>query len=107
MCIADSTSTSAPNPQAALKDQIREFILQDLAQPKGILSFTDNSPLMEIGVIDSLDIFRLVAFLEDQLGVRVHDQEINPEVMRSLNTIEELVIRKRLEYVSCLPLGDD
>jgi acyl carrier protein len=50
---------------------------------------------MESGIIDSLDIFRLVAFLEDQLGVRIDDQEINPETLRSLNTIEELVIRKR------------
>ena len=95
MCITDPTSRPTPNPNTSLKEQIREFILENLAQPKGISSFTDDSPLMEMGVIDSLDIFRLVSFLEDQLGARVDDQEINPETLKSLNTIEELVIRKR------------
>lgn len=78
-----------------LKEELRGFILESLAQPKGIASFSDSDLLMETGIIDSLDIFRLVAFLEDQLGVRIDDQEINPETLRTLNTIEELVIRKR------------
>jgi acyl carrier protein len=86
-----STTDSIPT----VKDQIREFILENLAQPKGISSFTDGEPLMESGIIDSLGIFRLVSFLEDQLGVRIDDQEINIETLKSLNTIEELVIRKR------------
>ena len=90
-----STSNSVPNPHVSLKDQIREFILKNLARPKGISSFADGAPLMEIGVIDSLGIFRLVSFLEEDLGVRVDDQEINLDTLKSLDTIEELVIRKR------------
>ena len=49
--------------QAQVKDQIREFILRDLASAKGVSSFSDSESLMESGVIDSLGIFRLVAFL--------------------------------------------
>ena len=90
-----STPESVPTLQTSLKDQIRGFILENLAQPKGIPSFTDSEPLMEIGVIDSLGIFRLVSFLEDELGVRVDDQEINIETLKSVDTIEELVVRKR------------
>ena len=89
------STNPAPTAQSALKDQIREFILENLAQPKGITSITDDEPLMETGVIDSLGIFRLVSFLEDQLRVRVSDEEINPETLKNLNTIEELVLRKR------------
>jgi acyl carrier protein len=91
-------STTNPTPAAAqpvLKDQLREFILENLAHPKGVTSFTDDEPLMETGVIDSLGIFRLVSFLEDELGVRVSDEEINPETLKNLNAIEALVIRKR------------
>lgn len=88
-------STTNPIAPAALKDQIREFILENLAQPKGITSFTDEEALMENGVIDSLGIFRLVSYLEDQLGVRISDEEINAETLKNLNTIEELVVRKR------------
>jgi acyl carrier protein len=91
MSVPTCTSASTLN----LRNDLRGFILESLAQPKGITSFSDSDLLMESGIIDSLDIFRLVAFLEDQLGVRIDDQEINPETLRSLNTIEELVIRKR------------
>jgi acyl carrier protein len=78
-----------------VKDQIHGFILENLAEPKGISSFTDSDHLMDAGVIDSLGIFRLVSFLEDELGVRVDDQEINIDTLKSVNTIEELVLRKR------------
>jgi acyl carrier protein len=81
--------------QPVLRDQLREFILENLAHPKGVTSFTDDEPLMETGVIDSLGIFRLISFLEDELGVRISDEEINPETLKNLNTIEALVIRKR------------
>lgn len=90
-----SMTNSAPAPQTALREQIREFILESMAQPKGISEFSDDDHLMESGIIDSLGIFRLVSFLEEQLGVHVDDQEINIETLKSVNTIEQLVVRKR------------
>lgn len=91
-----STVNQTPATQSsALKDQIREFILENLAHAKGIVSFTDDESLMESGVIDSLGIFRLVSFLEEELRVRVGDEEINAETLKSVNAIEQLVLSKR------------
>ena len=90
-----SVTNQKPATQSALKDQIREFIQVQLAEPKGIASFTDDESLMETGIIDSLGIFRLVAFLEEDLKVRVADEEINAETLKNVNAIEELVLRKR------------
>lgn len=90
-----SATNQTPATQSTLKDQIREFIQVQLAEPKGISSFADDESLMESGVIDSLGIFRLVSFLEEDLKVRVSDEEINAETLKSVNTIEELVNRKK------------
>jgi len=90
-----SATDQTPVNQSTLKHQIREFIQLQLAEPKGIASFTDDESLMESGVIDSLGIFRLVSFLEEELRVRISDEEINAETLKSVNKIEELVIRKR------------
>ena len=87
-------TTAREMTQSALKDQIRNFILENLASVKGITSFQDDESLMDNGVIDSLGIFRLVSFLEEDLGVRVSDEEINPENLKSVDTIEQLVIAK-------------
>jgi acyl carrier protein len=91
-----STVNQTPATQSSsLKDQIREFIMENLAHAKGIASFTDDESLMESGVIDSLGIFRLVSFLEEELRVRVGDEEINAETLKSVNSIEQLVLSKR------------
>lgn len=90
-----STTEQTQTAGTEIRDQIREFIMENLAQPKGISSFTDDESLMENGVIDSLGIFRLVAFLEENMSVRVSDEEINPENLKNLMTIEALVVRKR------------
>jgi acyl carrier protein len=90
-----SVTNQTPAAQSTLKDQIREFIQVQLAEPKGISTFSDDESLMENGVVDSLGIFRLVSFLEEDLRVRVSDDEINAETLKSVNSIEELVMRKR------------
>jgi len=87
-------TTARETTQSVLKDQIRDFILENLASVKGITSFQDDESLMDNGVIDSLGIFRLVSFLEEDFGVRISDEEINPENLKSVDTIEQLVITK-------------
>ena len=79
---------------ASVKDQIREFISKDLASAKGVSSFSDQESLMEGGVIDSLGIFRLVAFLEETFRVRIGDEEITHENLKSVDAIEQLVLAK-------------
>ncbi|MGD0988063.1 MAG: acyl carrier protein [Candidatus Sulfotelmatobacter sp.] len=91
-----STVNQTPATQSStLKDQIREFIMENLAHAKGITSFTDDENLMESGVVDSLGIFRIVSFLEEELHVRVSDEEINAETLQSVNSIEQLVLSKK------------
>jgi acyl carrier protein len=80
---------------ASAKDQIREFIQKDLASAKGISSFSDNESLMDNGIIDSLGIFRLVAFLEETFRVRIGDEEITAENLKSVDAIEQLVLAKK------------
>ncbi len=75
------------------KSQVREFVL-DAAQRKGLDSVTDEESLTENGVIDSLAIFRLVSFLEDNFGVRIADEEIVNENFRSVNAIDSFVTEK-------------
>jgi len=84
----------AINQSATVRDQVREFV-QELANAKGISSFTDQEALLESGILDSLSIFRLVAFLEDTFRVKIGDQEITNENLRDIDTIEQLVVSKQ------------
>jgi acyl carrier protein len=84
----------AVDQSATVKDQVREFV-QSLASAKGVGSFTDQEALLESGILDSLSIFRLVSFLEDTFRVRIGDQEITNENLKSVETIEQLVVSKQ------------
>jgi acyl carrier protein len=76
-----------------VKEQIREFV-QEAAQRKGVSEVTDDQSLVESGVIDSLGIFRLVAFLEESFRVRIGDEEIVGENFETIAGIERFVLKK-------------
>ena len=76
-----------------IKAKIREYIMEDAA-PKGITQISDTDSLTDNGVVDSLGIFRLVSFLEENFGVRISDEEIVTDNFRNINEIEEFVNAK-------------
>jgi acyl carrier protein len=70
---------------------IRDFVLDRLAPTSGRSDIADDDDLIDSGVIDSLGIFQLVAFLEETFGVAISDEEITPENFGSVTAIERLV----------------
>ena len=77
----------------SIRQQLRQFLLP-IAQQKGIASFGDDESLSSSGIIDSLAIFRLVAFLEDTFSIRIADDEILSENFESIQGMEQFVIAK-------------
>ena len=78
---------------SSIKTQIRQFVLEN-AQSKGVTTVSDTDSLTEIGVVDSLGIFRLVSFLEDSFGVRISDEEIVHDNFQTISDIERFVSTK-------------
>lgn len=79
---------------AEVKDQIRTYVLEEFAKSKGIDHITDQEVLTKNGIIDSMGIFRLVAFLEETFKVRIGDEEITHDNLESVDAIERLVLAK-------------
>ena len=78
--------------EVTVKEQIRQFVLEDLAQRKGINEFSDNELLVQNGVIDSLGIFRLVTFFEEKFRLSIPDEEINADNFQTINAMEQYVV---------------
>jgi len=75
------------------KDRIREFV-QRSAQEHGVSTVGDGESLIQNGVVDSLGIFKLVAFLEETFSIRIPDEEIVFENLESVDRIEKFVNAK-------------
>lgn len=72
-------------------DRLRKFMVEELGWRGAEL--TDDYPLLENRVIDSLGLFRVVSFLETECGVRIADSEVVPENFATLTAIQAMAER--------------
>ena len=74
--------------------ELKTFIFQELVYVDNPDQFGDNDDLLEAG-LDSMGIMRLVLFVEEQFGVVLPDDEIEPDNLRSLRLIQNWVDRHK------------
>jgi acyl carrier protein len=77
----------------SIKDPIREYI-QECAKYTGVTGLADDASLIETGVLDSLQLVRVVSFLEETFGVTIADEEIIPKNFESIDGMERFVISR-------------
>ena len=75
--------------------ELETFIVDEIALGRGVRTIAADEDLLARGLIDSLGVSQLVAFLEDRFGVHVSDEDLTPENFQSLVRMEAFVARKR------------
>ena len=74
-----------------VRTTIRLFVTERLAPAVGLGALGDEDDLIDTGVVDSLGIFQLIAFLEERFGIKIGDEEITPENFGTIAAIDRLV----------------
>jgi acyl carrier protein len=79
----------------ALRDQIRDFILENylFTSDQSALGLDDS--LLGRGIVDSTGMLEIIFFIEEQLGVKVKDEEMVPDNLDGVNKIANFVQSKR------------
>jgi acyl carrier protein len=72
---------------------IRQFVFEKfpLARQRSI---SDTDPLIDSGIIDSLGVLDLVAFLEAEFGICVADEDLVPDHFQSISCLAAFVQSK-------------
>lgn len=71
-------------------------IIRDLAPNDDVRArLTENTELMETGVLDSFAVVRLIQFIEEEFAVRIPDSDIGPVLFSSGAAIGDYVDRLR------------
>lgn len=78
-----------------IQDDLRGFIRTELNWEGPPDELTDDYPLLDGGLLDSVGILQVVAFIESRYGVQVDDEELVPEHFGTLAGISRLVESKR------------
>ena len=66
---------------------INDYISQELVRDLTLLPVTDDTPLLESGILDSLSLLQLVVFLEERFSITVGDADLLPQNFENVNTI--------------------
>lgn len=75
----------------SILESIERVLLTEIAVGLGKKTLTPDEDLLEQGIIDSLGLMKLIAFLEDTFSIKIMDDEIVPENFQSLNSMVALV----------------
>jgi acyl carrier protein len=73
---------------------IRDFILKKAPAPKR-KTLNDDSLLLGSGIIDSLAMLDVLAFLEKSFGITISDEELTPDNFGSIRCLVTFVASKR------------
>ena len=76
-------------------EPVKEFIIENFlfGDPAG---FSKETSFLQTGLIDSLGIMELIAFLEKTYHIHIDDHELIPDNLDSLDKIETFVDRKSI-----------
>lgn len=78
-----------------VREQLRHFILTELKTKLTEHVLTDSYPLLETEAIDSLAVFTIVQFLEDQFGIEVGDDDLVVENFATIDAMASMVDAKK------------
>jgi methoxymalonate biosynthesis acyl carrier protein len=71
--------------------EIRRWLCENVTGGRDV---PEDEPIIENGVLTSLQTVELVMFLEDRFGIMVEDEELDEENFGSVNAIAGLVAGK-------------
>ena len=77
----------------SVRGQVREFVMER-AHIMGLPDVKDSQELFQSGILESLVLFRLVAYLESNFPLRISDEEIAPDNFRDIERITQFVNNK-------------
>lgn len=75
-----------------IKGKIKNYVAQ--AAYAGSEIIVDNTMLFKEGYFDSMGFIMLLSFIDEEFGVKVHDDELIEENFESISAISDFITRK-------------
>lgn len=79
----------------SVKQQVKQFILDEFLPGEDPAELTDQTPLISGGILDSIATLKLVMFMEERFGITIEAHEADKEHLDTLADVAALVQMKR------------
>ena len=77
-----------------IEQTIKEYIMKEFMYDKPTTVLENDLPLIEEGIIDSLGIFVLIAFIEDQFKIKIKPEDVVLKNFESVNAVKVLILSR-------------
>lgn len=77
-----------------IRNLIRSYIAENILFSGNGYPYADDTSFLEEGIVDSMGIMELVAFVEDEFNTKVEDEELVPDNFDSVSKLADYVRRK-------------
>ena len=77
-----------------IQDQIRQYIVDTGRWHGAIRELSLDYALIDNEVLDSMGIFELISFVEDEFGITIDDEDLVVGNFGSIGAIESMVVAK-------------
>ncbi len=75
---------------------LHEFIAREVLDGEDV-GLDESTPLIELGVLNSMEILRLIGFIEERFGASVPADKVLPDNFKNLTAIKDLVLALKPE----------
>jgi len=76
-----------------IESEIRKFIAKNLLYSGDGFRYGDDVSFLEEGIVDSIGVMELVAFVEENYKIQVNDQDVTPDNFDSVNWLATYIRR--------------
>lgn len=77
-----------------VEELVRQYIAQNILFSNNGYPYADDASFLDEGIIDSMNVLELVAFVEEKFGITVQDQDIVPDNFDSVSKLAAYVRRQ-------------
>lgn len=74
-----------------INHQLKTYIIEMMLDGDGS-DLDDHTPLLELGIVDSMGIVSLLTFIDKQLGVSVPENRVSPRYFKSIAALQALIL---------------
>jgi len=74
-----------------IADSLRRYIANEILDGKE-LELENSTPLLEWGVLNSMEITRLISFIEKEFQIEIPNEKIIIENLKDIDTITKLIL---------------
>ena len=75
-------------------ERTRAYITENFLYMKRDFVLNDGDSLLQVGIVDSMGVMEVIAFLEQEFGIEIADEDVTEENLGSVRAISRYVVAR-------------